>query len=163
MPQRWHPPYRVVRLDPSSLASDSIVMACAGQMASQSLQASTRRQRIVSPIVASLTDTSLLAVGVSPQSVLASESGGHGSLFERVHDGIRWSWVYQRGSLHGVTDCSLKNCSRTSHIPGQKLSAPITKISLKKIGSTIERSGREQLVEFDPCVLHYRSVAPIGR
>jgi hypothetical protein len=35
-------PYLVVLLDPSSRASLSIVMACAGQMASQSLQAARR-------------------------------------------------------------------------------------------------------------------------
>ena len=48
--------YRVVRLAPSALVSDSIVMACAGQMASHSLQAMHRsspvayRRRACSPL-----------------------------------------------------------------------------------------------------------------
>ena len=39
VPRRYHVPYLVVFLEPSSRASLSMVMACAGQMASQSLQA----------------------------------------------------------------------------------------------------------------------------
>ena len=48
--------YRVVRLAPSALVSDSMVMACAGQMASHSLQAMHRsspvayRRRACSPL-----------------------------------------------------------------------------------------------------------------
>lgn len=74
-------PYFVVLLDPSSRASDSIVMAWAGQMASQSLHAGVCEQfLIIQPCGVlvdwtGLTDTSLLSVGVPPEGVLASESG----------------------------------------------------------------------------------------
>jgi hypothetical protein len=108
--------YRVVFLLPSSRASDSMVMACAGQMASQSLQATSKTQKnnaeCISPAAFHLpvdsmdndneggrrTDTSLFTVRVPSEGVFSSESGRDGTLFEGIHDGVRRS-CNRRGQL----------------------------------------------------------------
>ena len=70
-----------------------------------------------------LTDTSLFTVGVSPKSVLSSESSGDRTLLEGVHDGVRGSCRWESGiskasSLYRRTSLdSRKNCSNTIHIP----------------------------------------------
>lgn len=89
--------YRMVFLLPSSRASDSIVIAWAGQMASQSLQAkmtigeSHELSIHDSSAGVARTNTPLLAVGIPSKSVFTTESRRDRSLLEWVHNGVRWS------------------------------------------------------------------------
>ena len=136
--------YRVVRREPSSRASDSIVMACAGQMASHNLQAGDQREAQCAPHGprracavevpgvddvenrgGRLTDTSLFAVGVSSESVFASEPRRQRSLLERVHDRIRRAWT---------SDPPISSCERLGETDVRRANRGLT----------------EELFQYDP-------------
>lgn len=103
--------YLVVLLEPSSRSSASMVMACAGQMASHSLQAMQRsspvgylfRAHTISGCVL-LSSSSSSSPGrqirLPSQCVFATEPRTDGTLLEGVVDGVWWAEELFEDNVH---------------------------------------------------------------